>query len=50
VTKDLVQALAWIIKAETKGLADAKQNHGVIERDMTPQQIAAAYTLANVTP
>lgn len=50
VAKDLVQALAWIIKAETGGLADAKQNHVVFEQEMTPEQIAAAYKLAKVTP
>ncbi|MCE1225960.1 MAG: sel1 repeat family protein [Geobacteraceae bacterium] len=50
VTKDLVQALAWTIKAETGGLADAKQNHVVFEREMTPEQIAAAYKLAGITP
>lgn len=50
VAKDPVQALAWIIKAEAGGLADAKQNHVVFEQEMTPEQVAAAYKLAKVTP
>ena len=46
VLKDIVQAHAWMNNASANGNRDAKKNLGILEKKMTPEQIAEATKLA----
>ena len=46
VLKDSVQAHAWTNNASAKGDETAKKNLGILEKKMTPEQIAEATKLA----
>lgn len=46
--KDPVQGLSWILRAEEQRLAAAVYYHEEFARQMTPEQIAAAYRMARL--
>jgi uncharacterized protein len=45
VLRDFTQAYKWLILASAKGDEDAKKNAPIVERQMTPEQIAEAQRL-----